>query len=84
MNQRWITQMVPVRLRIEFAVHADPGLVLSHLTEWGCEVVPSSESDRIFTVVVRRISKLRGIKQELATWARRGEFQWSEEADGSS
>ena len=79
--------MKPVKFRIEFGVHVVPwtmDLLLAHLRDWGCEVVPSGESDRSFTVVVSRISRLRGIKHELATWEREGHLRWSEEGENSS
>lgn len=76
--------MEPLKIRIEFSVHTRSDLILSHLTDWGCEVVPSDKSDRIFIVVISRISKLRGIKHELATWERNGDLTWSEEAEGSN
>jgi len=73
--------MKPVKIRIEFGVHVKRDLILDHLTDWGCEVVPSGESDRIFTIVVFR--RPGAIKYELANWERKGDLTWSEEAEGS-
>jgi hypothetical protein len=83
-DQRGIADMKPAKFRVEFGAHVEPGLILSHLTDWGCEVVPRGGSDRTFTVVVSRISQLRGLKHELAIWERNGDLKWSEEAENSN
>ena len=71
-----------VRIRIEFGAHVKQDLVLGHLADWGCEVVPSGESDRIFTIVVFR--RPDAIKHELAIWERKGDLTWSDEAKESN
>ena len=71
--------MTPVKIRIEFGVHVKRDLILHHLTDWGCEVVSNGDSDRIFTVVVSRTSRLGRIEHELANWQLKGDLTWSEE-----